>query len=153
MCFDRLLFEVIHGSHGQIAFGNPECQFDTPEVVVLSDNGFIRLLCTVGIVPFNTQQSLCFFDEGRIERQGGFFRKIYLAVIQNIVSKEIIAFNLSNHHDADLVLKTLKEAVLKTKKPPMIFHSDRGREFLSEKCIMFLENLKVKISVSDSGSP
>jgi len=78
---------------------------------------------------------------------------IYLATIQDIVSKEILAFNLSNHHDADLVLKTLKEAVLKTKKIPRIFHSDRGREFLSELCILYLENLKVKISVSDPGSP
>lgn len=78
---------------------------------------------------------------------------IYLATIQDIVSKEIIAFNLSNHHDADLVLKTLKEAVLKTRKPPIIFHSDRGREFLSERCIAYLENLHIKISVSDPGSP
>lgn len=78
---------------------------------------------------------------------------IYLAIIQNIVSKEIVAFNLSNHHDSDLVLKTLKEALLKSKKPPLIFHSDRGREFLSEQCIIFLEGLKVKISVSDSGAP
>lgn len=85
-----------------------------------------------------------------IKFQGSF---IYLAAVQDIVSKEIIAFNLSNHHDADLVLKTLKEAMLKTKKPPMIFHSDRGREFLSEQCIAYLENLHIKISVSDPGSP
>lgn len=78
---------------------------------------------------------------------------IYFATIQNIVSKEIVGFNLSNHHDSDLVLKTLKEAVLKTKKSPLLFHSDRGREFLSHNCITYLENLKVKISVSDPGSP
>lgn len=57
---------------------------------------------------------------------------IYLAITQDIVSKEIVGFNLSNKHDADLVLKTLKEAMVKSKKPPIIFHSDRGREFLSE---------------------
>lgn len=78
---------------------------------------------------------------------------IYLATIKDIVSKEIIGFNLSNKHDADLVLKTLKEAVLKTNKLPLIFHSDRGREFLSEQCITFLEQQQVKISVSDPGSP
>lgn len=78
---------------------------------------------------------------------------IYLAIVQDIVSKEIVGFNLSNKHDSDLVLKTLKEAVLKFKKSPMIFHSDRGREFLSEQCIIFLENQQVKISVSDPGSP
>ena len=78
---------------------------------------------------------------------------IYLVIIQDIVSKEIVGFNLSNNHDSDLVLKTLKEALLKAKKPPLIFHSDRGREYLSENCIIFLESLKVKISVSDPGAP
>ena len=78
---------------------------------------------------------------------------IYLATIQDIVSKEIIGCNLSNQHDSEVVLKTLKEAMLKSKKPPIIFHSDRGREFLSEQCITYLENHHVKISVSDPGSP
>jgi len=78
---------------------------------------------------------------------------IYLATIQDIVSKEIIGFNLSNQHNSDVVLKTLKEAMLKSKKPPRIFHSDRGREFLSEQCIIFLEHNQVQISVSDPGSP
>jgi len=77
----------------------------------------------------------------------------YLAIIQDIVSKEVVGFNLSDHHDSSLVLKTLKEAILNTKTTPKIFHSDRGREFLSQNCISFLESLKVKISVSDPGSP
>jgi len=85
-----------------------------------------------------------------IKYQGKF---IYLAIIRDIVSKEIVAFNISNQHDSDLVLKTLKEALLKAKKPPLIFHSDRGREYLSEQCIVFLEGLKVQISVSDPGAP
>lgn len=89
-------------------------------------------------------------DVTYIKFQGAF---IYLAIIQDVISKEIVGFNLSNAHDADLILQTLKEAVLKAKRPPMIFHSDRGREFLSENCITFLENQKVKISVSDPGSP
>lgn len=84
-------------------------------------------------------------------RYGGEF--IYLAVIQDIISKEIIGFNLSDRHDSTLVLQTLKEAVRKSGKPPIIFHSDRGREFLSSNCITYLENLRVKISVSDPGSP
>ncbi|PIZ42201.1 hypothetical protein COY34_03270 [candidate division WWE3 bacterium CG_4_10_14_0_2_um_filter_42_8] len=39
-----------------------------------------------------------------------------MAIIKDIVSREIIAFNLSTRHDSDLVLKTLKEALLKTNK-------------------------------------
>lgn len=85
-----------------------------------------------------------------IKYQDKFF---YLAIIQDIVSKEVIAFNLSDKHNSDLVLKTIKEAVLNNRKAPKIFHSDRGREYLSQNCILFLESLKVKISVSDPGSP
>ena len=80
-------------------------------------------------------------------------RFLYLAIIKDVISKEIINFNLSTRHDTDLVLKTLKEALLKTNKQPLIFHSDRGGEYLSLECISFLQNLKVKISVSDPGSP
>lgn len=85
-----------------------------------------------------------------IKYQDKFF---YLAIIQDIVSKEVVGFNLSDKHDSNLVLKTMKEALLNSRKPPKIFHSDRGREFLSQNCIEFLERLKVKISVSDQGSP
>lgn len=85
-----------------------------------------------------------------IKFQGMF---IYLAIIKDVLSGEVVAFNLSNHHDANLVLKTLKEAVMKSGRAPKIFHSDRGREFLSALCIQFLEKLHVTISVSDPGSP
>lgn len=85
-----------------------------------------------------------------IKYQGKF---IYLAIIQDIVSKEVVGFNLSFNHDSNLVLKTLKEAVLKTGRFPKIFHSDRGREYLSERCIEFLEGNGTKISVSDPASP
>lgn len=85
-----------------------------------------------------------------IKFQGSF---LYLAIIQDIASKEVVGFNISTHHDSELVLKTLKEAVLKTKRPPQIFHSDRGREYLSQSCIAFLESLNVQISVSNPGSP
>lgn len=85
-----------------------------------------------------------------IKFQGRF---LYLAIIKDIVSKEVVGFNLSTRHDSDLVLKTLKEALLTTKKLPKIFHSDRGGEYLSEQGIALLEKLGIKISVSDPGSP
>jgi len=80
-------------------------------------------------------------------------RFFYLAIIKDVISKKIIAFNLSTNHDSFLVLKTLKEALLKTGKPPIIFHSDRGTEYLSEKCLSLLKKFKIKVSVSDPGSP
>lgn len=80
-------------------------------------------------------------------------RFLYLAIIKDVISKEVISFNLSTRHDSDLVLKTLKEALLKTNTPPLLFHSDRGGEYLSGECIAFLQQLKIQISVSDPGSP
>lgn len=77
----------------------------------------------------------------------------YLAAIQDIATKEIIACNLGDKHDSELVLTTIKEAISKQRKAPKIFHSDRGREFLAESCIKYFESLGVKISVSDTGAP
>lgn len=78
---------------------------------------------------------------------------LYLAAIQDIATKEVVACNLGDKHDSSLVLKTIKEAVLRQKKAPQIFHSDRGREFLSENCIKYFNNLGIKISASDTGAP
>ncbi len=65
----------------------------------------------------------------------------------------MVGFNLSDRHDAALVLKTIQEATIYTKQFPKIFHSDRGREYLAEECVTFLEKVGVTISVSDPGSP
>ena len=78
---------------------------------------------------------------------------LYLVVIKDVIGKEVVALNISDHHNSDLILKTLKEAVLKSKTLPLIFHTDRGKEYLSEECLSFLKGLGIKISVSDPGSP
>jgi putative transposase len=85
-----------------------------------------------------------------LKYQGKF---LYLAVIKDLASKEILTYNVSDKHDSDLVLETIKEAELKHLIVPEIFHSDRGREFLAEKCIVHLQAAGVKISVSDRGCP
>ena len=85
-----------------------------------------------------------------IKFQGKF---IYLSIIQDIVGKEVVGFNLSFHHDAELVLKTIKEAALHTGAFPHIFHCDRGRENLAEICTHYLEENNVQVSASDPGSP
>jgi len=77
---------------------------------------------------------------------------IYLSAIQDISNNEVVSCNLGSRHDADLVLKTIKEGVEKHQLPK-IFHSDRGTENLNEKCIKFFKENNVAISVSDPGSP
>lgn len=114
-----------------------------------ADKQFTNLLKDLDLVKYSSGQ-IWSSDLTYLKFAGKF---LYLVVIKDIVSKEIVAFNVSDRHDSDLVLKTLKEAVLKAKNLPLIFHSDRGREYLSQDCISFLENLWVKISIADSGSP
>lgn len=80
-------------------------------------------------------------------------RFFYLSAIQDFVSNEILACNLSDQHDSWLTLKTIKEAVLKYSINPKMFHFDRGRENLSQNCLEYLKSLGIKISVSDPGSP
>lgn len=80
-------------------------------------------------------------------------RFLYLSVVQDIATKEIISCNVGDKHDANLVLKTVTGAVGKYQQLPRIFHSDRGREFLNKDCIQYFQSNSVKISVSDPGSP
>jgi putative transposase len=82
--------------------------------------------------------------------QGRFF---YLSAIQDLISNEVLAFNLSDKHDSWLTLKTIQEAVSKYRISPNVFHFDRGRENLARNCLEYLESLGIKISVSDPGSP
>jgi transposase InsO family protein len=112
-------------------------------------NQFTNLLKNINLFKYSPGQLLS-SNLTYIKFQGRF---LYLIIIKDIVSKEIIAFNLSQKHDSELVLKTIKEALLKTGKVPLIFHSDRGSEYLSKECINFLQKLGISLSVSDPGSP
>lgn len=85
-----------------------------------------------------------------IKHQGKF---LYLATIQDISTKEIISFNLGSKHNSDLVLRTAIDAVNYVGSSPIIFHSDRGKEFLAQKCVDFFQSNGTEISVSDPGSP
>lgn len=80
-------------------------------------------------------------------------RIFYLATIEDIFTRQVVAFNVGIKHDSALVLKTIQEAILNTKKLPLIFHSDQGTEFMARVCTDYLESLDVKISVSDKASP
>lgn len=80
-------------------------------------------------------------------------RFLYLSAIQDIVSKEIVACNLSDKHNSQLTLKTIKEAVLKCGENPKVFHCDRGKENLSENCLNYFKSIGTRVSVSDPGSP
>jgi len=76
----------------------------------------------------------------------------YLATIEDIATRQIIARQIGKHHDRHLVFSTLKQA-LRTGFTPTIFHSDQGNEFMAQLCTEYLEQHGIIISVSDVASP
>lgn len=77
----------------------------------------------------------------------------YLATIIDLYTRQIVAAQVSRHHDRWLVLSVSKQAVATFNGVPDIFHSDQGNEFMAKVCTLFWEERSVAISVSDVGSP
>lgn len=77
----------------------------------------------------------------------------YLATIVDIFTRQVVAAQMGKYHNCELVLVTIKQAIINTKQAPQVFHSDQGTEFMAKACTEYLESLGVKISVSDKASP
>ena len=88
-------------------------------------------------------------DLSRIVYQGTVW---YLATIEDIATRQIMAHRISKHHDSQLVLATIQQA-LGTGVKPIIFHSDQGNEFMADSCTSYLQHRGIQISVSDVASP
>lgn len=77
----------------------------------------------------------------------------YVATIEDIVTRQVLAVQVGKQHNSQLVLTTIKQALLKTGVAPHIFHTDQGTEFMATACTGYLETLGTRISASDKGSP
>lgn len=88
-------------------------------------------------------------DLSRIEYRGTVW---YLATIEDLATRQIMAKRIGKRHDSFLVLSTLHQ-VFATGVTPLIFHSDQGTEFMAQRCTDYLEDRGVQISVSDVASP
>ena len=88
-------------------------------------------------------------DLSRIDYRG---RIWYLATIEDVATRQIMAQRIGKQHDSHLVLSTLHQAFA-TGVTPLIFHSDQGTEFMAQRCTDYLEDRSVQISVSDVASP
>jgi transposase InsO family protein len=76
----------------------------------------------------------------------------YLATIEDLATRQIMAQRIGKHHDSYLVVATMKQAFA-TGLTPHIFHSDQGTEFMAQRCTDYLEARGVQISVSDTAAP
>lgn len=99
--------------------------------------------------PITAPHQVWCSDLSRMEYQGTVW---YLATIEDVATRQIMAHRIGKHHDSHLVLATLQQA-LATGAQPTIFHSDQGNEFMAQRCIDYLQRHDIQISVSDVGSP
>jgi len=89
-------------------------------------------------------------DLSYIKFQGKFW---YLATIVDVFTRQVVAAQMGKYHNSELVLTTIKQAIISAKLGPGIFHSDQGTEFMAKCCTDYLEGLGTQISVSDKASP
>ncbi len=78
---------------------------------------------------------------------------IYLATIIDLYTREIVGWQMSRWHNAELVLGALKDAVATTGQSPQFFHSDQGSEYHSARHAALCRKLGIEISMSEKASP
>lgn len=89
-------------------------------------------------------------DVSYFKFQGQFW---YLATIEDLATRQIIAAQVSKFHDSALILSVIKQAIQTTDHTPVYFHSDQGTEFMAKVVTDYLEVRGVKVSVSAKASP
>lgn len=82
--------------------------------------------------------------------QGQFW---YLATIEDLATRQIIASQVSKFHDSSLIISVIKQAIQTTGHTPTYFHTDQGTEFMAKVVTEYLELHGVKVSVSAKASP
>lgn len=77
----------------------------------------------------------------------------YVATIEDVVTRQVIAVQMGKYHNSQLILTIIKQAIQRTGTVPKVFHTDQGTEFMARLCTSYLENLGVNVSASDKGCP
>lgn len=80
-------------------------------------------------------------------------RFIYLATIIDVYTREVIGWNISIHHDAELVMGALIHAIERTRTVPIYLHSDQGSEYCAKIYEEFVLGKGIIISMSSKSSP
>jgi putative transposase len=76
---------------------------------------------------------------------------IYVATVIDIFSRELLGWDISTRHTADMMKRSLEMAF--RKGTPVIMHSDQGSEMKSEIYVSYAESNGAKISMSAKSSP
>ena len=79
-------------------------------------------------------------------------RFVYLATLEDIFTRQVVGWEVSVRHNADLVAQALLNA-LEYYLAPQIAHSDQGSEYRSEMYLNLLKSLNIQPSMSQKSSP
>lgn len=80
-------------------------------------------------------------------------RKLFFATVMDLFTRQIAGWHVLLKHTTELVLTALKDALATTGSVPVILHSDRGAEYTSKRYLSFVEDLRIRISMSRPASP
>ena len=79
---------------------------------------------------------------------------LYLAIVKDLCTKQIVGYSFSEKIDTQLTIKALDMAVRKCRpRGNLTFHSDRGSQYAALKYQQRLNNCGIKSSMSRSGNP
>jgi putative transposase len=80
--------------------------------------------------------------------------KLYLATVEDLASRRIVGFGISEHHDAEVATGALKMAVAVRggEVAGVIFHSDRGGEYTATVFEQACSTLRISQSMGRAGS-
>jgi len=96
-----------------------------PDDVNKEDSGYLDLTRQLSAIGPNV---LWTGDFTYISYRGRF---IYLAVVQDIWTAEILGARIMHYHFRELVIDAFKDAISKYEEKPEYFHSDQGSEYTS----------------------
>lgn len=78
----------------------------------------------------------------------------YICVILDLFSRKVVAYTISKKNSTRLVTSTFKQATIaRGRSHNLVFHSDRGSQYLSHTFQQLLQEYSVKHSVSAPGHP
>lgn len=78
----------------------------------------------------------------------------YLSSIIDLYKKKVIAYEISNRNNNELVIKTLNKAIKQEKEVEgVIIHSDQGVQYTSMQYQEICKSNKIEISMSRRGNP
>jgi transposase InsO family protein len=77
---------------------------------------------------------------------------VYLSTVMDLYTREIVGLNVARHHNKELVITALSEAISIHGNPQYI-HSDQGSEYDCFEYTKFTKEKGIKISMSKKSSP